>query len=130
MYPDPSHLGSFQLKSCEVHCWCVSLDVSPETFARLHGTLSSDERSQSARFRFERDRLRFVAAHGTLRELLGRYLQIQPSHLRYVYNANGKPDLSPDFGNSLKFNLSHSAGLALIAIAAGSNVGVHLEYFR
>jgi 4'-phosphopantetheinyl transferase len=47
-----------------------------------------------------------------------------------VYNAFGKPDLSPEFGGRLKFNLSHSAGLALIAIAADSNVGVDLEYIR
>src|SRR5206468_4790257 len=42
----------------------------------------------------------------------------------------GKPDISPEFGNRLTFNLSHSAGLALIAIAAAANVGVDLEYIR
>jgi phosphopantetheinyl transferase len=47
-----------------------------------------------------------------------------------VYNAFGKPDLGPEFGGRLKFNLSHSAGLALVAIAAGSNVGVDLEPIR
>jgi 4'-phosphopantetheinyl transferase len=47
-----------------------------------------------------------------------------------VYNAFGKPDLSPEFGSRLTFNLSHSAGLALIGIAAASSVGVDLEYIR
>ncbi len=47
-----------------------------------------------------------------------------------VDNAFGKPDLSPEFGNRLRFNLSHSAGLALVAIADASNVGVDLEYIR
>jgi len=61
---------------------------------------------------------------------LGRYLQTQPSHIRFAYNAFGEPDLSAEFGNRLKFNLSHSAGLALIAIATTSNVGVDLEYIR
>jgi len=65
-----------------------------------------------------------------LRDLLGRYLQTQPGQISFVYNAFGKPDLSPEFGNRLKFNLSHSAGLALIAIATASNVGVDLEYIR
>jgi len=65
-----------------------------------------------------------------LRDLLGRYLQTQPSQINFVYNAFGKPDLSPEFGNRLTFNLSHSAGLALIAIATASNVGVDLEYIR
>src|SRR5438445_3147574 len=126
----PSHVGPFQLTSDEVHGWCVSLDASPEAYARLRATLSCDERGRSARFRFEGDRWRFVVTHGVLRELLARYLHIQPRRIRYVYNEFGKPDLSPEFGNRLKFNLSHSAGLALIAIATASNVGVDLEYIR
>ncbi|PYV33633.1 MAG: 4-phosphopantetheinyl transferase, partial [Acidobacteria bacterium] len=60
----------------------------------------------------------------------GRYLQTQPSQINFVYNAFGKPDLSPEFANRLKFNLSHSVGFALIAVATASNVGVDLEYIR
>ena len=126
----PSLPSSFQLASDEVHTWCTSLDVPPEASARLYATLSPDERTRSARFRFERDQQRFIVARGVLRDLLGRYLQTQPGQIRFVYNAFGKPDLSPDLANRLKFNLSHSAGLALIAIATASNVGVDLEYIR
>jgi 4'-phosphopantetheinyl transferase len=113
-----------------VHIWCASLDVPPDTSARLYATLTSDERIRSAGFRFERDRQRFIVAHGVLRDLLGRYLQSQPGRIHYVYNAFGKPSLSPEFGSRLTFNLSHSAGLALIAIAADSSVGIDLEYIR
>ncbi len=126
----PSRPSSFQLASDEVHTWCASLDVPPETSARLYAALTPDERTRSARFRFERDQQRFIVARGVLRDLLGRYLQTQPGRISYVYNAFGKPDLSPEFGGRLKFNLSHSAGLALIAIATASNVGVDLEYIR
>jgi len=126
----PSLPSSFQLAADEVHSWCASLDVRPETSARLYATLSPDERTRSARFQFERDQQRFIVARGVLRDLLGRYLQTQPSQIDFVYNAFGKPDLSPEFGNRLKFNLSHSAGLALIAIASASNVGVDVEYIR
>jgi 4'-phosphopantetheinyl transferase len=114
----------------EVHSWCVGLDVSPETYARLHATLARHERRRSARLRFERDRRRFVVARGVLRELLGRYLRTPPCQIRFVYNAFGKPALSPEFGSRLKFNLSHSADLALIAIAADADIGVDLEYIR
>jgi 4'-phosphopantetheinyl transferase len=122
--------GSFRLASDEVHSWCASLDVPPETSARLYATLTPDERNRSARFQFEHDQQRFIVARGVLRDLLGRYLQTQPSQINFVYNAFGKPDLSPEFANRLKFNLSHSAGFALIAIATASNVGVDLEYIR
>ena len=124
----PSLPSSFQLASDDVHSWCASLDVPAETSARLYATLTPDEHTRSARFRFERERQRFMVARGVLRDLLGRYLQTQPGQIRFVYNAFGKPDLGPDFANRLTFNVSHSAGLALIAIATASNVGVDLEY--
>jgi 4'-phosphopantetheinyl transferase len=126
----PSPPSAFQLASDEVHSWCASLDVPPETSARLYATLTADERTRSARFQFERDQQRFIVARGVLRDLLGRYLQTQPSEISFVYNAFGKPDLGPEFANRLKFNLSHSAGLALIAIATASDVGVDVEYVR
>jgi len=126
----PSRPSSYQLSSDEVHSWRASLDVPPETSARLYATLTPDERTRSARFQFERDQQRFIVARGVLRDLLGRYLQIQPGKISFVYNAFGKPDLGPEFASRLKFNLSHSAGLALIAFATASDVGVDLEHIR
>ena len=123
-------MTTFRLASDEVHTWCAGLDTPSETSARLYATLTSAEGQRSARFRFDRDRQRFIVARGVLRELLGRYLQTDPGDVSFVYNAFGKPDLSPEFGGQLKFNLSHAAGLALIAIARGSSVGVDLEYIR
>jgi 4'-phosphopantetheinyl transferase len=105
-------------------CWCVRLDVDPEPH---YATLTEDERSRSARFRFERDRRRYIVARGVLRELLGRALGTEASRLRFVYNAFGKPALSR---SSLKFNVSHSADLALVAITTGREIGVDIEYLR
>jgi 4'-phosphopantetheinyl transferase len=130
MFLTPSLPSAFQLASDEVHSWCASLDVPADTAARLYATLTPDERDRSARFRFERDRRRFIVARGVLRDLLGRYLQTEPGQIRFVYNAFGKPDLTPESGDRLRFNLSHSADLALIAIATVSSVGVDLEYVR
>jgi 4'-phosphopantetheinyl transferase len=119
----------FQLPPHEAHVWCASLEVSPQTHARHYANLCAEERSRSLLLRYQHDRQRFIVARGVLRELLGRYLQTEPRQIRFVYNAFGKPDLGPEFANRLKFNLSHSAGVALIAIAA-ADVGVDLEYIR
>jgi 4'-phosphopantetheinyl transferase len=118
------------VKTAEVHSWCVRLDVPPETIAGLYRTLSPDERDRSVRFRFARDRQRFIAARGALRALLGRYLGTRPGEIRFVYNAFGKPELGPEFGSRLRFNLSHSADLALIAITTDAAIGVDVEYIR
>ena len=113
-----------RLASNEVHSWCVALDVPPDTSAGLDVTLSHDERNRSARLRVARDRQRFIAARGVLRDLLGRYLGTRPGQIRFAYNAFGKPELSPEFGGRLRFNLSHSADLALIAITTEAGIGV------
>ena len=119
-----------RLTAGEVHCWCVGLDVAPRRYVQLQATLASDERSRGARFRFERDRRRFVVARGALRALLGRYLGTDPGAVRFTYNAFGKPALSPECGTGLSFNLSHAAGLGLIAIVADADVGVDVEDIR
>jgi len=118
------------LASNEVHTWCVGLDLPHDVFAGLYATLSPDERNRSARFRFDRDRRRFVVAHGALRDLLGRYVGTNPGDIRFIHNGFGKPELSPEFGLGLRFNISHSADLALIAIAADTEVGVDVECVR
>jgi 4'-phosphopantetheinyl transferase len=116
----------------EVDCWCVMLDVPPETYASLYATLADDERDRSARFRFERDRRRFVVARGALRDVLGRYVGTPADQIRFVYNAFGKPELSPDCAptSRLRFNVAHSADIALIAVAVDADVGVDVECVR
>src|SRR5438552_900517 len=44
----PSLPSSFRLASGEVHSSCASLDVPPETSARLYATLTPDERTRGA----------------------------------------------------------------------------------
>ena len=127
---EASRARSFHLDSGEVHCWCAGLDVPPEATRRLEATLLAEECDRAERYRYPGGRQRFIVAHGALRDLLGRYLQIQPDRIRYVYDAFGKPCLGAEFGTRLRFNLSHSGDLALIAVTADSSVGVDLECIR
>jgi 4'-phosphopantetheinyl transferase len=113
----------------EVHCWSVPLDAPAHGLAGLFETLAQDERDRAARLRFERDRRRFIVARAALRELLGRYVGTLPDQVRFAYNAFGKPELSPEFGR-LKFNLSHSGDLGLIAVTWGADIGVDVEQIR
>jgi 4'-phosphopantetheinyl transferase len=115
------------LEPGEVHTWSVRLDVPPEVIEDLGAMLSPDERNRSERLRFDRDRERFVAAHGILRVLLGRYVGARPADLGFDRNEFGKPKLVSEFGNRLRFNLSHSADLVLVAVAADFEVGVDVE---
>jgi len=104
----------------------VDLDVDAGTLARYASWLDIAERERAARFRYDRDRNRFVARRGRLRELLGRDLGIAPKALRLTEDSHGKPVLLDD--PDLHFNLSHSNGRALIATARGSAIGCDIEW--
>ncbi|MEM4658890.1 MAG: 4'-phosphopantetheinyl transferase superfamily protein, partial [Candidatus Methanosuratincola sp.] len=54
------------------------------------------------------------------------YLACDPASLRFSYGTHGKPHLECD----LRFNLSHSEGLAAVAVAWGREVGVDIERVR
>jgi 4'-phosphopantetheinyl transferase len=84
--------------------------------------------SKSGRFRFERDRRNFVAARCTLRRLLARYTGHPPENIRFRYSERGKPSLDSD--TSLRFNISHSHGQALFALAYNIDIGVDIEQVR
>ncbi len=67
-------------------------------------------------------------AHVALRELLGAYLRCDPCGLSIVARKGGKPRLAPGSGQEwLRFNLSHSCRLALVAVACEREVGVDVE---
>jgi 4'-phosphopantetheinyl transferase len=117
-----------RLSGDAVDVWRADLDAAGGDAASL---LSDDERERAARFVAEQDGARWAAAHGTLRALLGRYLDIDPHALRFVAGEHGKPALAGARGVAeLRFNLSHSAGVALCAFARGRGVGVDVELPR
>jgi 4'-phosphopantetheinyl transferase len=115
----------------EVHVWRADLGLTAERIQKLWHTLSPDERERANRFRVQKERIRFIAARGALRDILSRYLGVQPGHVRFQYSAYGKPALGNGLeSENLHFNLSHSHGLALYAVARGRAVGIDLEYMQ
>jgi 4'-phosphopantetheinyl transferase len=97
------------------------LDIDPSPFCDF---LSADERERAARFRFDRDRDRFIVCRGTLRELLGARMCVPPAHLQFVYGRFGKPSLNE---SDLRFNVSHARCMGMIAITRGREVGCDIE---
>ena len=111
----------------EVHVWRAALSNSHP--AEFGAVLSPDEWMRARRFHFERDRSRYICGRGLLRTILGRYLEIDPRNLRFAEGAYGKPELT-GLCSSLRFNLSHSDDLMLLAVAHTRAVGVDLELMR
>jgi 4'-phosphopantetheinyl transferase len=114
-----------------VQVWAAWLGVKGRGATGFWSTLSRQERERAGRFAFERDRERFIAARGFLREILASCLGTQPHDLEFSYSATGKPSLAGEFATSgLQFNLAHSGDLAVFAVARHGIVGVDVEQIR
>jgi 4'-phosphopantetheinyl transferase len=117
------------LQNDEVHIWLAVLDVDPQERTRLRSYLNEEEVSRAERFVFPHDRDHFIVARGRLRELVGRYLHCPPNVVQFKTGRYGKLSLVDD-GDSLRFNLSHSHGLALYGFCLGREIGIDTEKIR
>jgi len=108
-----------------VHIWQADLTAIEDD---LEDLLCEDERARAARIVSARRRALWTRSRGVLRALLGRYLDRDPLDLCFALGPHGKPTLLQE--GDLRFNLSHSGCLALIAVTAGREVGVDVECAR
>ncbi|MDJ0767178.1 MAG: 4'-phosphopantetheinyl transferase superfamily protein [Ilumatobacter sp.] len=95
--------------------------------AALERLLADDERERHRRFRREQDRHTFLVAHALVRTVLGRYTSVEPAELRFVLEEHGRPQLAPEHGGSVRFNLSHTDGMVACAVTVGRSVGVDVQ---
>lgn len=113
----------------EVHLWRIELDCATTTLAALRATLSPEEEERAARFRSSELRERWTAARGALRCILAGYLKSEARSLQLRNGSKGKPELAGS-AETVSFNLSHTGGIALLAVAANGRIGVDAEIIR
>jgi 4'-phosphopantetheinyl transferase len=115
----------------EVHIWRVDLEATPEVVQRCGAVLTPTERARAQRYVFEHHRRRWIVSRATLRLLLSRYLDTEPTLFEFDLNEFGKPSLATPYKEmNIEFNLSHSAEIALYAFTRERLVGVDVEYMR
>ncbi len=106
-----------ELYADEIHVWCAGLDPLAADLPSFARTLSAGER--------------IIVRRGLLRKILGRYLDIDPARLSFIYESRGKPALAEIAeGKTPRFNLSHSDGLALFALTPQPDIGIDVERLR
>jgi 4'-phosphopantetheinyl transferase len=114
----------------EFHVWTALTDDfgSDEALARLRAVLSSDEVARASRFVHECDGRTYVIAHGLLRFILNRYIPLAPIEWRFVLGRWGRPEVADlPAGQRLRFNLSHTDGLAAFVVSREADCGVDAE---
>ncbi len=127
--PPPRAAIPERLDIGEVRIWHTSLDVSARGMPELESLLSDDERARAGRFMFERDRVGCVVARAALRSILAQCTGAAAASIQFTYGATGKPELAGAAGaGGVRFNLSHSRSLAVIAVTLRRAIGVDVEY--
>lgn len=109
------------LRAGEVHLWRAQLSPTDSTRAAL----SPDDWLRAGRFHFDRDRERFIASRGIQRQVLAQYLSVEADEIQFSAGPYGKPQLADTM---LRFNLSHSDDLMLLAVTHGRELGVDVEF--
>lgn len=90
--------------------------------------LAPDERARAERLRRPSARAQFVATRAALRRILGGRIGLEPPRVEFRIRPGGKPELAGAGAESgWRFNVSHTDGLYLIAMARGFEVGIDVE---
>lgn len=118
------------MKQGRIDVWRISCAPGADESEEL---LDDGERERAARFAREQGRRRFVVSHAQTRSILARYTGDDPSQLRFDrrclhcgHPTHGKPRIA-DTSEHVCFSLSHTGDLALLAVAAGREVGIDVE---
>ena len=113
----------------DIHVWIFELWRHSGEHTGRNTVLSREEISRSDRFRFSKDRDEFLIVHEAIRHVLSLYVNCSARDIRFTYGKYGKPRLE-DRISDLRFNHSRSNGVAVCAVARGSEVGIDTEYVR
>lgn len=109
--------------------WLEVADIAPADWPRLELLMDAEERARAARFRFDRDRHSYIAAHALLRAMLSRRVPTAPADWRFTTNPQGKPEaVMPPGWPRLRVNLSHTRGLVAVALTVDRDVGIDVEW--
>jgi 4'-phosphopantetheinyl transferase len=116
-----------------VRVWYAFQHRNSHILHALHdaGLLSIEEKLRYERYCFQEDKALFLLSHALLRLTLSMGTSVAPRDWRFERSAHGKPAIvQPAEYQQLRFNLSHTRGLAACAISDRFNVGVDVEYSR
>lgn len=116
----------------EVHLYVTSTELVEDEAGGEDYTawLDPGERDRLARFTNLGARAQYLVGRALSKSVLARYLDVEPSAVRFEKTENGKPFLRSRASRGLEFNVTHKPGVVACAVAVGVRVGVDLELFK
>ena len=128
-----SHAHLLRQLKHETHVWFANpaTIVDADQLATCTSLLSTEEKDRHRRFKFEKDRHQFLISHAMVRTVLSSYVDVHPSAWQFSYNPHGRPEIAMSGINTpLRFNLTHTEGLAACLVTLNSDCGIDAEKLR
>jgi len=116
----------------EAHVWFIKPECVCDTSILQHcqAILDANENERLGRFIHADDRHRYLVSHAMLRSVLSRYADVAPSDWCFRQGKHGRPEIISDNQPRLRFNLTHTPGLAACIITLDDDCGIDAEKLR
>lgn len=115
----------------EIHVWMADPDEIQDDrlLVEYRRILTDDERRQELQIHFSKDRHPFLVTRALVRTVLSRYVAISPEQWRFAKNEHGRPELREEGSDNgeISFNVAHTDGLIVCAVARATVVGIDTE---
>ena len=121
--------NSSQLLSREAHVWHVVPEsvCDPAILQHFRDILNTEEREKLVRFVRPEDSHHYLVVHALVRSVLSYYTNIAPSDWCFTHGKHGRPEIHPDTGSRLRFNLTHTRGLVACVVTLDVDCGIDAE---
>ncbi|MGI9549671.1 MAG: 4'-phosphopantetheinyl transferase family protein [Aurantibacter sp.] len=116
------------LPSNTIHVWTKNFGAVQHETERLIHLLNDHEKIRANKFKFPKDRQRFIVSRAVLKVLLGRYLDENPQEIEFEYGAYGKPEVKVP--SSVNFNISHAGNMVVLGFVKNYTIGVDVEIVK
>lgn len=120
--------ADLEISCSHIDVWHCTLDIAADQINELRKYLSRQERHRADQFLFADKRNQFVCTRARLRQCLALGSGLPADEIEIKTDASGKPYLAGQARSTdIHFNISHTNGLALIAITRAQPVGIDVE---
>lgn len=114
-----------------VDIYRIRLDIPETRWAELTAQLTEPERARADRFLPANKRREFTITRAALRRILSQTLNEQACRISIIHQQQGKPCLDGSkHGHEIRFSVSHSHDVALVAVARNRDIGIDVEKIR
>lgn len=114
--------------ACHVWLAAAASPLPAGRVAQYEALLDTVERGRYERIRFDRDRRLYLVSHALVRRVLSGYAAVDPAAWRFSATGGGRPEIAaPVLPRRLRFNLSHTDGLAACVVTLEHDCGVDVE---